>query len=448
MRDEDTLIMARMRADAIRIFDAAVKAVQPHGALQRYCCRQGRKITFGSQTFDLDRLARILVIGAGKAGAAMAKGLEELMGDCITAGSINVKYGHTADLSIIRLQEAGHPVPDENGAKGAAQVLSLAESADSQDLVLCLLSGGGSALLPLPETGLGLTDKQAVTRILLACGATIHEINAIRKHLSRIKGGRLAQAVSPAHLISLILSDVVGDDLDVIASGPTVGDTSTFMDCREIIRRHGIERNLPPAVIQHIEAGCRGEIAETPKPDDPLFDNVTNLIIGSNREAILAARKKAMELGYTPLVLSSLMEGEARVVAQVHTAMAREIIQSGHPVDAPACLLSGGETTVTLRGSGLGGRNQEFALAAVKDIAEAGRIVLLSAGTDGTDGPTDAAGAIVDANTAACAMQAGLDPNQYLAQNDSYHFFQKLNDLLITGPTHTNVMDVKIVLVT
>jgi hydroxypyruvate reductase len=300
MTDEDFQILARMRADAIRIFDAAVKAVQPQGALQRYCHRQGRKMTFGSRSFDRDQLARILVIGAGKAGAAMAKGLEELMGDCITAGSINVKYGHTADLSIIRLQEAGHPVPDENGAKGAAQILSLAQNAANQDLVLCLLSGGGSALLPLPESGLNLADKQAATRTLLACGATIHEINAIRKHLSRIKGGRLAQAVSPAHLISLILSDVVGDDLDVIASGPTVGDASTFMDCREILRRYGIERDLPPAVILHIEAGCRGEVAETPKPHDPLFENVTNLIIGSNREAILAARKKAMDLGYTP----------------------------------------------------------------------------------------------------------------------------------------------------
>jgi glycerate 2-kinase len=378
----------------------------------------------------------------------MASGLEELIGDRITAGSINVKYGHTANLSIIRLQEAGHPLPDENGVQGANHILSLARNADSHDLVLCLLSGGGSALLPLPAAGLSLADKQAATDILLSCGANIHQINAIRKHLSRIKGGRLAQAVAPARLTSLILSDVVGDDLDAIASGPTVGDASTFVDCREIIRRYDIERDLPPAVVQHIDQGCRGEIAETPKPDDPLFAKVSNLIIGSNREALLAARQTALELGYTPLVLSSLMEGETRFVARVHAAMAREITQSGHPVPAPACLLSGGETTVTLRGRGLGGRNQEFALAAVRDLANAGHIVLLSAGTDGTDGPTDAAGAIADSRTAARALRAGIDSDRYLAENDSYHFFQKLDDLLITGPTHTNVMDLRIVLVT
>jgi len=308
------------------------------------------------------------------------------------------------------------------------------------------MSGGGSALLPLPANGLTLKDKQDTIKVLLSCGATIHEINAIRKHTSGIKGGRLARAVYPATLVSLILSDVVGDDLDVVASGPTVPDSSRFMDCMEIFDKYNIIKKLPPSVVNHIEAGITGKVHETPKAGDPIFENVNNIIIGSNFEAIMAAKKEAESLGYNTLVLSSMIEGETKHVAHVHGAIAREIIKTGNPLPPPACILSGGETTVSITGDGLGGRCQEFALAAALDISENENIVILTAGTDGTDGPTDAAGAVIDSGTIQRATEKGLDPKKYLSDNNSYHFFKNLNDLIITGPTNTNVMDLRIVL--
>jgi hydroxypyruvate reductase len=334
----------------------------------------------------------------------------------------------------------------ENGEDGSRAILSLASDAGKDDLVLCLMSGGGSALLPLAAEGLSLKDKQDTIKVLLACGATIHEINAIRKHTSNIKGGRLARTTYPATLISLILSDVVGDDLDVIASGPTVPDSSTFVDCMEIFKKYNILNKLPDTVVRHIEAGISGKVDETPKIGDPAFDNVNNVIVGSNFEAISAAKKEAQSLGYNTLVLSSMIEGETKHVAHVHGAIAREVVKTGNPLPAPACILSGGETTVTITGSGLGGRCQEFALAAALDISENENIVILSGGTDGNDGPTDAAGAVADSDTINRATAKGLDPREYLENNDSYNFFKKMGDLLITGPTNTNVMDLRITL--
>jgi glycerate 2-kinase len=440
-------ILRHMRQDAEAIFQAGVKAVDPREAIQRHCRRQGDRLDIGDRAYDLTAVERLLVVGAGKAAAAMAQAMEELLGNRIDDGLVCVKYGHTVPLNRIRTVEAGHPLPDANGAAAARQIFGLVQSATEKDLVIVLLTGGASALLPSPITGITLEEKQTVSEHLIASGATIHEINAVRKHLSALKGGRLAQAATPARMIALILSDVVGDDLDVIASGPTAPDISTYEHCLRIIERYDLMQCLPKSVIDHILRGVAGQAPETPKPEAHHWAHVQNVIIGGNLQALAAARQKAMSLGYNCLILSSRLVGETRVVAQVHAAMAREILAVGHPLATPACLLSGGETTVTIKGNGLGGRNQEFALAAALDIDSAQHVVVLSGGTDGTDGPTDAAGALADDTTASKSRSAGLDIQRHLDNNDAYPLFRKLGDLLITGPTQTNVMDLRVILV-
>jgi hydroxypyruvate reductase len=318
----------------------------------------------------------------------------------------------------------------------------------ANDLVIFLVSGGGSALLPLPVEGVTLVEKQATTHELLSCGASIQEINTLRKHLSRIKGGGLAKIVYPATLVSLILSDVIGDPLDAIASGPTVPDSTTYEDCAWILNKYELWGKIPPSVASHIRAGMEGKKEETLKEGDPPFAKVYNLIVGNNLLAMTAAKKAAQALGYRTLLLSSLVEGETREVAKVHAAIAKEVLLSGNPIPPPACILSGGETTVTLKGKGKGGRNQEFALAAALEIAGWKEVLMMSAGTDGTDGPTDAAGAFADGKTVTRAKTMGLDPWSFLKENDSYSFFQRIGDLLTIGPTGTNVMDLRVMLVT
>ncbi|MFC1815051.1 glycerate kinase [Thermodesulfobacteriota bacterium] len=445
--DIDLNIIDKMRKDAAQIFHQGLGAVEPNAAVKRYCKLDGNNLIIADRTYDLTQINNVFVVGAGKASAPMAAAIENILPHKITSGIVNVKYGHVADLNKIKLVEAGHPEPDENGRQGAQRIVNLVKSADKGDLIICLISGGGSALLPLASESLSLKDKQDTTHVLLACGATIHEINAIRKHLSRVKGGQLAKAAYPASIVSLMLSDVVGDDLDVIASGPTVPDSSTFRDCMEIFTKYNIETKLPKAVVGHIEAGIFGKVPETPKSGDPAFEKTQNLIIGSNIESIFAAKQKAETLGYHTLILSSMIEGETRDIAQAHGAMAREVLKTGNPLPKPACVLSGGETTVSIKGKGLGGRNQEFVLAAAIDIAGHNNIVVLSAGTDGNDGPTDAAGALADTHSLEKANDLNLDPHEFLSNNDSYHFFEKLGDLLKTGPTNTNVMDLRIILV-
>lgn len=439
--------LSHMHDDAEAIFHAGLCAAQPDMAIKRLCRLEDGHLSIGEHQFDLTEIKRVLVVGAGKATAIMARAIEEILGERIDDGVISVKYGHTVSLQRIRTVEAGHPLPDANGVAASRGILSLVAGAGSSDLVIVLLSGGGSALTPLPAKGIELEDKQTVTELLLACGATIHEINAIRKHLSDIKGGRLAQAAAPAATVTLILSDVVGDNLDVIASGPTVPDGSTFLDCLEIVRRYGIEERLPVNVLKRFHAGQGGDLSETPKADTHDWRNTHHLIVGSNRQALQAAAVEASSRGYHPLILSSQIEGEARAAACVHTAIAREVLGSGNPLPPPTCILSGGETTVTLTGDGRGGRNQEFALAAARGIDAAEAIVILAAGTDGTDGPTDAAGAFVDHTTASRASGEGLDIRHHLSNNDAYPFFEALGDHLITGPTGTNVMDMNIILV-
>jgi glycerate 2-kinase len=432
---------ARIRDDALAIFQAGLKAVDSANAVRKHVRIQKDILTVGDKTYDLGQYADVYVIGAGKASAEMARPLEEILGDHLRSGVVNVKYGHSRPLRRVEVNEAGHPVPDEAGLRGTDKVKDILGRTGDRDLVIFLLSGGGSALLPSPAAGLTLDDKQRLTQLLLESGADIREINAIRKHVSAVKGGQLARLAFPSTLVSLILSDVIGDRLDSIASGPTVPDGTTFSDCLRILEKYGLAAKIPPAVRDHLERGARGEVEETPKPGDPAFLRTQNLIVGSNIQALLAAREKAVTLGYNCLILSSTIEGETRDVARMHAALAREILASGHPVRRPACLISGGETTVTIHGRGLGGRNQEFALDGLDDI------VVLSGGTDGTDGPTDAAGAIAGGATVGRAKALGLAAADYLRENDSYHFFKPLGDLLMTGPTLTNVMDLRLVLV-
>jgi hydroxypyruvate reductase len=436
-----------MRLDALSIFNDALKAVSPEASVRKHLKRIVSELSFGNQTVDLDCIRHLYVVGAGKASAAMAAAVEEIIPGRITGGLVNVKYGHTAPLSAVRLAEAGHPIPDTPGLQGSEEILSLVSGAGPEDLVLCLISGGGSALLPLPAPGLTLSHKQEATGALLACGATIHEINTVRKHLSAIKGGQLARAAFPARLVTLILSDVVGDDLDVIASGPTVPDPSTFGDCLAILEKYDLFDRVPAPVRRHLQRGFEGSASETPKPGDAFFNSGCNIVIGTNRDALEAARLSAARKGYRPLVLSAEIEGEAREVAQDHVAAAMDVMKEAGAATSPACILSGGETTVTLRGDGKGGRNQEFVLAAALDIDRMQDLVIFSAGTDGTDGPTDAAGAVADSETASRARKLGMDPVDYLRNNDAYHFFEKLDDLVMTGPTNTNVMDLRIMLI-
>ncbi len=430
-----------------RIFTAGLNAVDPEAAIRRHVQLTGDHLKVGEHLYHLASFERIIVTGFGKAAAPMAKALEDILGDRLTEGWITVKYGHGLALKRVRVMEAGHPIPDQAGLDAAGFVLRRLKQCTKKDLILCAFSGGGSALSPAPRKPIELGEKQETTQLLLNCGATIFELNAMRKHLSLGKGGQLARIAWPATLVSLFLSDVVGDPLDVIASGPTVPDSSTFSDCLRIVERYGLCEKMPPAVLQLLRDGEKGLIEETPKAGDAVFNKCQNLIVGSNRAALLAAAQKARQLGYHPLMLSSFVQGEAREAARVFAAIGKEIVASGHPVAAPACILAGGETTVTLRGRGKGGRNQELALSAAREMDGWPQLSLLSAGTDGSDGPTDAAGAFADGHTWAEALAGVIQPEKYLVENDSYHFFHQLNDLLITGPTRTNVMDVICLLV-
>jgi hydroxypyruvate reductase len=437
----------KLRQDAASIFRAALKAADPVEAVLRHVTMQGDTLRVGGRRYRLGAFNKIWVLGAGKASAAMGAAVEKLLRRRITGGLLNVKYGHVARLRRIELNESGHPVPDENGARGVLRIEEMARAAGADDLVLCLISGGASALTPRPVPPITLAEEQALTKLLLECGATIHEINAVRKHVSSFKGGQLAALAAPATVVSLLLSDVIGDNLDVIGSGPTAPDASTFGDALAILRKYGILETVPASIRSRLDEGAAGRVPETPKPGDPLFRRVQNLVVGSNRLAVDAAAGRARELGYRTMVLSTFIEGETRDIAAAHAAIAKEIHASGRPLKPPACVISGGETTVTIRGRGLGGRNQEFVLAAGMGIDGLPETVVLSGGTDGTDGPTDAAGAIADGGMVQRALAAGLHPADALANNDSYRFFESLGDLVKTGPTKTNVMDVRLLLV-
>jgi len=439
-----------LRSDAALIWSAALRAVDAEIAVRRVVRRQGRSLRVGQQRFDLPQTRRVWVVGAGKAAAPMGRALEKILGPRLSGGILVTKDGHGLPLQKIELLEASHPLPDARGVVAGGRIAALArDQVRSKDLVFCVLSGGGSALLPAPAPGITLEDKLQCTRLLLNAGATIQEMNAVRKHLSTLKGGGLARLFGRTPVIALILSDVVGDPLDTIASGPLVPDPTTFGDCLDMLKRVFVLDQMPVSVRRRLEAGARGEIPETPKPGDPVFRNVLNWIVGSNAQACSAAARAARRLGYKVMVLTTRLEGDTAEAARFHMSIAEEIVSQGRPLRRPACLLSGGETTVRVTGTGRGGRNQEFALNCAGTLARlAAPCLVASLGTDGTDGPTDAAGAMVDNTTVSRSIKYGA---RFLAEslrnNDSYEFFKRLGDLIFTGPTRTNVMDLHIVLI-
>jgi hydroxypyruvate reductase len=436
----------KLRKDARSIFDAALRAADPIEAVRQAMKLEGDTLTVRKRRYKLLTFERIWVIGAGKASATMAQAVERTLGARIGGGLVVTKYGHGARLKRVQVHEAGHPVPDAVGVLGALRLMRMAAEAGGRDLVIFLISGGASALTPSPADPITLEEKQATTKLLLSCGANIHEINTVRKHVSSFKGGQLARLAAPATVITLALSDVIGDNLESIGSGPTVPDPTTFDGAASILRKYDLLRRVPETVRKRIEAGVRGDVPDTPDWSDPCFRKTQTLIVGSNRLAVDAAADRARELGYRTLVLSTSIEGETRDVARMHAAILREIHEAGRPVARPACVLSGGETTVTLKGAGLGGRNQEFALAAAIEIAGMPGVCVLSGGTDGTDGPTDAAGAIATGHSMPRGLDLDMSASDHLARNDSYHYFEALGDLIKTGPTRTNVMDVRVLL--
>jgi hydroxypyruvate reductase len=456
------------RAHMLAILQAALDAVRPQAAVRAQLHRTGDLLTAGATTVDLAACRRIWVLGAGKAGAPMVQAVEAVLGDRIAGGLVVVKEGHGGPARYVELVEAGHPVPTAAALAAGARVLQLAAAASADDLVIVLLSGGGSALLeatgpgahaapaaaPEPAPGaISLADLQALTAALLACGAAIGEINCLRKHVSRIKGGQLARAVYPARLLTLVLSDVVGSPLDVIASGPTVPDPTTWHDAWRIVEKYGLHAHLPPAILARLAQGREGLLPDTPKPGDPLFHRAEVIVVGDNRVAALAALRQARSLGYHSLLLSTFLEGEAKEVARVVAGLAREVLASGAPVPSPACLLLGGETTVTLAHpggapAGRGGRNQELAVAAAVALDGEAGVTVAAFATDGSDGPTDSAGGLVDGGTVARGAALGWDAAAVLRDHNAYPFLAATGDLLRTGPTQTNVNDLLVVLVT
>ena len=440
--------MPSLRKHANQIFRHVLDILDPGQLVKEKVSIRDSTLIVEEREYNLNNYENIYVVGGGKACAPMAKAMEGLLGDKIDNGIIVVKYDHGLSLKKIETVEASHPIPDENGERGASDILRLLSGTGEKDLIICLISGGGSALLVQPHKGITLQDIQTASAELLACGATIDEINTVRKHLSSIKGGQLAKAAYPSTLITLMLSDVVGDPMDIIASGPTVPDGSTFEDAYSIIQKYSLEEKISNSVCGFLGSGKIGEIEETPEHGNKIFDNTQNVIVGSNKIALNAAEKRAKDMGYNTIVLSSLVEGESREAAKFFAAIAKEVSRTGTPVSKPACIIAGGETTVTIRGKGKGGRNQEFALSAAMEIEGFEGVVILSAGTDGTDGPTDATGAIVDSNTCKDARKKfNLNAEEFLSRNDSYNFFKKTGEHIVTGPTMTNVMDIMISLI-
>jgi len=436
-----------LREAGLSIWQAALQAGHVRPLVQRALRFHYPGLAVGSTSFDLSRIRRLLVLGAGKASGAMAQVLEEILDDRISGGLVVVKDGYTAATRRIRLAEAGHPLPDTRGLQAARELLDLARNAGEKDLVVTLISGGGSALTPAPAPPITLADKQTLTSQLLEAGAAITELNVVRKHCSRLKGGQLARAAAPAPVLSLILSDVIDDHLDLIASGPTAPDESTYGGALAVLDRFKLKDRVPASVRRHLERGALGEIPETPKARDPVFRRVTNHVIGNHRLLLEAAEARARLLGFNSYLLTHSLQGEAREAAGQFTDLAREIPSAGRPVPPPACVIAGGETTVTVRGKGKGGRCQEFCLAGALSLDGEQNVLILAAGSDGGDGPTDAAGAVADGQTVRRGKEMGLAPLPQLEENDSYHFFSALGELVITGPTNTNLLDLYLLLV-
>ena len=438
--------ITELRHSARLIWEAALNAANPATCIRNFVQFSEGILAVSSKNIPIE--GKLIVIGAGKASAKMAQVIEEICGRYISGGIVVTKYGHSLALERIRLIEAGHPLPDAAGIHAVRETRELLRGLSPTDTVICLISGGGSALWPAPAEGITLEEKQEVTQLLLRAGATIRELNAVRKHLSDIKGGQLAKCASPARVISLIMSDVIGDPVDFIASGPTAPDTTSFSDALAAIQKYGVD--VPASVLGRFQEGAHGRVPDTPKPGDPIFKRVENVVIANNRLLVDAALQKARELKFNTLILGTEVEGEAKDVGRFFSAIAREIAQSGNPIQRPACVLAAGETTVTVRGHGVGGRNQEMALAwaiAMATQASSAPSCFASVATDGSDGPTSAAGGLVDHFTCSRGVELGLMPQKYLRENDSSNFLRSTGDLIVTGPTQTNLMDLQILLV-
>jgi glycerate-2-kinase len=420
-------------------------AVDARRAVCRAISRNGEKLVIGKRRYNLRRYERVVVLGAGKATASMAQAVEQRLGSRLQGGFVVVKHGHVVPTRRIVVAEAGHPVPDRSGQRAAARLCAMASELSRRDLLIVLLSGGASSLLPAPVAGVTLADKKRTTQELLRCGASIREINTVRKHLSRIKGGRLAE-LTEATVVTVILSDVLGDDLSAIASGPTAPDPTTYQEAVAILKRHRIWRAVPPRVRRHLDRGCRGLASETPKPGSSLFRRVHHSVVGNNDAAVTAVVRAARDAGLCSLVHTPALIGEARDEGQRFGALARQIVREGTPLRRPCCVVAGGETTVTVTGKGTGGRAQEFAAAAALEIAGLAKVWVLAIGTDGTDGPTDAAGAVIDGNTVARAKRFSVDLEGALKRHNVYPALKQLHQLIVTGPTGTNVNDLYLLL--
>jgi glycerate 2-kinase len=437
----------RQRAHVLDVLSAALDAVDPADAIRRNMFRRENTLWIDGRAYDLRQYRRIIVVGGGKASASMAAAVETVLGDQPLEGLVTVKYGYAVPTAHVEVCEAGHPVPDEAGLRNTRRMVQLLAGAGQDDLVVCLISGGGSALMTLPVEGVSLADIQTLTDTLLRSGAPIQAINAVRKHLSQVKGGQLARLAHPATVVALIVSDVVGSPLGVIGSGPTVPDATTFAHAQGIVERYGHGGEIPEGIRHHLMKGASGAVSDMPKPGDEVLAGVQNVIVADNALAARAALEQAKVLGFNTMLLSTFVEGEAREVAKVLAALAKEIVASGRPLGRPACLILGGETTVTVRGTGKGGRNQELALAASVQIQGYDRVLIASLATDGTDGPTDAAGGLVDGTTVARGEEQGFSAQAALDENDAYLFLDRVGDLLETGPTNTNVNDLMAVFV-
>lgn len=429
----------RIKEQALDIFQSCVTSVDPKAVVRH---------ALAELAGTIGRHTRVYVVGLGKAALPMVDAACGVIGHRVAGCLALTKYGHGDPAAPFEVIEAGHPIPDENGAAATERIIQMVTGRSPEDLVLVLISGGGSALTSLPADGLTLADLAQTNRLLIESSADIHEINTVRKHLSAFSGGRLARHARPARVVSLILSDVVGDDVSAIASGPTAPDPTTFADALDVLAAHGLTGRVAPVVLAHLTDGNQGRIEETPKAADPVFDSVTNIVVGNAATALTAAQRRAGDLGFAASVLSSSFSGDTHELARFHAAVAREVSRYGRPVTPPACLISGGETTVTVTGSGVGGRNTECALAFAREAQGTPGVFGLFCGSDGTDGPTDAAGAFAAYDTVALAREKGLDAAAYLKNNDSYTFFQALGDLIVTGPTRTNVMDIRLVFIT
>ncbi len=437
-----------VRQRILEILQAALTAVDPGAAVRRALHREADILLVGDRRYDLHSYRRVVVLGAGKAGAPMAQAVESVLGERISGGLVVVKTDHSGPTQRVRVVEASHPTPDEAGVAAGREILALAADAGPDDLVIALISGGGSALLVAPAEGLTLADLQGLTAALLACGATINEMNCLRKHCSAVKGGQLARVVAPTTLITLVLSDVIGSPLDVIASGPTVPDSSTWADAWALVEKYDLVEKLPGAVLARLQAGLRGEIPDTPDAHDPLFLASQTVVIADNFLAAQAAKGRAEELGYKGLILTTFLDGDAANAGRLLVALAKEVQASGNPVAAPACLILGGETTVQLGSNpGMGGRNQEVALAAALALRDVPGVTVVSLATDGTDGPTDSAGAMADDGTVDRGALLGLSASDHLRRHDAYPYLVASRDLLRTGPTQTNVNDLLFVFV-